>query len=489
MHTIVASVTEHLLGRLEVFSFADLLQWMELNHRSGRLSLTQGRDKRNIDWRDGEIVYVSGSLPRHRLGVHLLRSGALPAATLYDLLARNFTSDMNLTRLILEGGHDTHDGLSLRVEELARRLLFEMFGWHEADFDYDAHFRDQPILRIGLTMRGQALAFQGVKNLDDTERRRPRRKRPEAEIWDSPFEPKETEERFWDLLERAEHAIAPDDARKLSRVFHEFVDRVRAVAERNVSMRPVFEDTAVMLGELLKKGAVDPASVIPIAALDPYLTLDLLILANALSVDRDNAVGTAPDAIERLGARAVTVLIDRLTSTDFHRISESDGAARALRRASVAAAVAAGRYAERYGTTRERAYTLGLLHTVCHAERLPRCGSRRLQDDARRAPFRDLEPASGFRIRHFGRRAGSERGRVPRAHRPRDRPGLRDRRDELRFRRSAPDRRNLRRGQPRFPVPGSASGRSQARRITADRGWPLAAGRRPLAGLLHVDIR
>lgn len=361
-------MTEHLLGRLEVFSFADLLQWMELNHRSGRLSLTQGRDKRNIDWRDGEIVYVSGSLPRHRLGVHLLRSGALPAATLYDLLARNFTSDINLTRLILEGGHDSHDGLSLRVEELARRLLFEMFGWHEADFDYDANFRVQPILRIGLTMRGQALAFQGVKNLDDTERRRPRRKRPEAEIWDSPFEPKETEERFWDLLERAEHAIAPDDARKLSRVFHEFVDRVRGVAERNVAMRPVFEDTAVMLGELLKKGAVDPASVIPIAALDPYLTLDLLILANALSVDRDNAVGTAPDAIERLGGRAVTVLIDRLTSTDFHRISESDGAARALRRASVAAAVAAGRYAERYGTTRERAYTLGLLHTVCHAE-------------------------------------------------------------------------------------------------------------------------
>ncbi len=361
-------MTEHLLGRLEVFSFADLLQWMELNHRSGRLSLTQGRDKRNIDWRDGEIVYVSGSLPRHRLGVHLLRSGALPAATLYDLLARNFTSEMNLTRLILEGGHDTHDGLSLRVEELARRLLFEMFGWHEADFDYDANFRVQPILRIGLTMRGQALAFQGVKNLDDTERRRPRRKRPEAEVWDSPFEPKETEERFWDLLERAEHAIAPDDARKLSRVFHEFAERVRGVAERTVSMRPVFEDTAVMLGELLKKGSVDPTSVIPIAALDPYLTLDLLILANALSVDRDNAVGTAPDAIERLGSRAVTVLIDRLTSSDFRRISESDGAARALRRASVAAAVAAGRYAERYGTTRERAYTLGLLHTVCYAE-------------------------------------------------------------------------------------------------------------------------
>ncbi len=364
------SVTKQLRGRLEVFGFADLLQWMELNHRTGRLTLAQGRDRRILDWRAGEIVYVSGSIPRHRLGVHLLRTGALPAAVLYDLLARNFTGEKNLTRLILEGGHDTHDGLSLRVEELARKLLFEMFGWSEAEFEYDPDHRVQPILRIGLTLRGQALAFQGVKNLDDSHRRRPRRKKSEeeAEIWDSPFEPRETEERFWDLLERTDTSIAPEEARKLSRAFREFVDRLRLLSERTVTMRPIFEDTAVMLSDLLKKAPVDIAAVISVAALDPYLTLDLLILANALSVDRDNAVGTVPDAVERLGGRAVTVLIDRLTAADYHRIAETDGAARALRRASVSAAVAAGHYAERYGTTRERAYTLGLLHTVCYAE-------------------------------------------------------------------------------------------------------------------------
>ena len=361
-------LTNDLRGRLEVFGFADLLQWMELNRRSGRLALAQGRDRRILDWRDGEIAYVSGTIPRHRLGVHLLRSGALPAATLYELLARNFTSDKNLTRLILEGGHDTHDGLSLRVEELARRLLFEMFGWSEAEFEYDPDYLVQPFLRIGLTLRGQALAFQGVKNLDDSERRRGRRKKEDAETWDSPFEPQETQDRFWDLLERTEGSIVPEEAHKLSRAFRDFADRVRELAERTAAMRPVFEDTAGLLRELLKKAPLDPAAVVPVAALDPWLTLDLLILANSLSVDRDNAVGTVPDAIERLGASAVTVLVDRLVATDFHRIPDSDGAARALRRASVAAAIAAGRYAERYGMTRERGYTLGLLHTVCYGE-------------------------------------------------------------------------------------------------------------------------
>jgi hypothetical protein len=355
-------------GRLEVFGFADLLQWMELNRRSGRLTFTRSRDVRLLDWRDGEIVYVSGSLPRHRLGVHLLRSGALPAATLYDLLARNFTTQENLSRLILEGGHDTLDGLSLRVEELARRLLFEMFEWAEASFDYDPSHRVQPILRIGLSLRGQSLAFHGVKKLDDTRRKRRRSERVEEAEDGVLFRPEETPERYWEVVDKAAEDVTPEAGRSSYKIFAEFTDRVRQHARSLVAMHPVHEDTADMLMELLKRTSADVDSVVPIAALDPYLTLDLLILANALSVDRDNSVGTVPDAIQRIGSRAVLVLIDRLSSPDFRRIPEDDSAARVLRRASVAAAVAAGRYAERYGVTRERGYTLGLLHTVGYAE-------------------------------------------------------------------------------------------------------------------------
>jgi uncharacterized protein DUF4388/HDOD domain-containing protein len=363
-------VTDRLSGRLEVFGFADLLQWMELNRRSGRLTLWQGRDRRILDWRDGQIVYVSGSLPRHRLGVHLLRTGALPAATLYELLARNFTSSANLTRLILDGGHDSHDGLSLRVEELARRLLFEMFEWREAEFNYEPDYQVQPILRIGLSLRGQALAFHGVKKLDDTERRRsPRRsKPPEADPWDLPFENREVDEMYWDLLERKGGSVEPEEGRRLFTAFREFARGVQDLSGSQVAMHAVHEDSAILLSELLKKSPVDTAGVVPIAALDPHLTLDLLILANVLSVDRDNAVGTVPDAVERLGARAVTVLIDRLSAPDFPRLMTTDSVARTLRRAAVGAAVAAGRYAERYGINRERGYTLGLLHAVCYAD-------------------------------------------------------------------------------------------------------------------------
>ncbi len=365
-------MTDHFRGRLEVFGLADLLQWMELNRRSGRLTVTRGHDRRTLDWKEGEIVYVSGSLPRHRLGVHLLRSGALPAATLYELLARNMTTQENLTRLILEMGHDSLDGLSLRVEELARRLLFEMFEWREAGFEYDPTYRVTPILRIGLTLRGQAVAFQGVKQLDDSHRlsRKERRETWEAaDAWVLPFLPDGIEDHFWEALERMGGTLDPPEARVHSSRFREFARRLRERLIRNYLMRPVHADTASMLLELLKKKPpLDPSGLVPIAALDQYLTLNLLILANSLSVDRENSVGTVPEALERIGPRAAAVLIDRLSSSDFPALSANDQAARAVRRASLAAAVASGRFAERYGITRERGYTLGLLHCIGYAD-------------------------------------------------------------------------------------------------------------------------
>ena len=364
-------MSDYFRGRLEVFGLADLLQWMELNRRSGRLTVIRGHDRRTLDWKDGEIVYVSGSLPRHRLGVHLLRSGALPAATLYELLARNMTTQENLTRLILEMGHDTLDGLSLRVEELARKLLFEIFEWREANFEYDPTYRVTPILRIGLTLRGQAVAFQGVKQLDDTHRlsRKERRETWEAaDAWVLPFLPEGIEEHFWEALERMGGALDPMESREHSARFREFARRLRERLQWNYLMRPVHEDTATLLLELLKRSPVDASALVPIAALDQYLTLDLLILANSLSVDRENSVGTVPEAIARIGPRAATVLIDRLSSPDFPALPRNDPAARAVRRASLAAAVAAGRFAERYGISRERGYTLGLLHCIGYSD-------------------------------------------------------------------------------------------------------------------------
>jgi hypothetical protein len=278
--------------------------------------------------------------------------------------------------LILDGGHDTHDGLSLRVEDHSRRLLFAMFAWRESLFEYDPDALVEQVLRIDLSMRGQALALQGAKNLDDTQSRpRGRRRGDESDPREVPFGHREISKRYWDLLEEIAKPVRPEEARKLFRGFHEFARRVGGLARERVMMRPVYPDTATMLGELLRQPGFDPSAVVPVAALDPELTLNLLILANALAADREHAVGTVPEALDRLGPGPTRTLIERLCTPDYIQDDPDDRVARALRRASVAAAIAAGRYSARFGIDRERGYTLGLLHGMVYGEMLEVLGT------------------------------------------------------------------------------------------------------------------
>jgi HD-like signal output (HDOD) protein len=355
-------------GQFSTFGFADLLQWMEMNRRSGRLTLMRGRDRRIVDWKDGEIAYVSSSHPGDRLGVFLNQTRAIPTATLHALLARNFTSGTNLTRLILDGRHDTLVGLSKRVETLARRLLFEVFEWRDGVFRYDPYSPVEKILRIRLKMRPQALAFQAVKRIDDARRRR-RRPAPRG-FREAVFEEDELDRRFWEVLARVGTLVEPEEARRRLDYLREFADRLRRRLGRIESLRPLHEDSAAFLRDLLNRDPLELSAIAPIAALDPFLTLDVLVLANSLVVNRRRSVATADEALERLGRGPVTVLAERLAASDFPRAAQEDRAAVAVRRASIAAAVAASRLAPEFGIPAERAYSLGLLHTVPYADLL-----------------------------------------------------------------------------------------------------------------------
>jgi HD-like signal output (HDOD) protein len=357
-------------GHLSTVGFADLLQWFELNRRSGRLIVLHGKDRRVVDWKDGAIAYVSGSHPRDRLGVFLDRTRALPQATIHSLLARNFTSGTNLTRLILEGRHDTMAGLSRRVETLARRLLFDVFDWRDAVFRYDPTSPVEKILRIRLSLRPQALALQAVKRLDDAGRRRRRRHPPPVGFREALFERDELDRRFWDVVERSRDPLEPTEGRRRFDELRSFSDRLRRRLGRIEALRPVHEDSAALLRGLLKRRPIDLAAVGPVAALDPFLTLDLLVLANSLVVDRRRSVATVAEAIERLGRDPVTTLLSRLASPEFRRVPAEDRAGVAVRRASLAAAVAAERRAPEFGISPDRGYALGLLHTVAYADLL-----------------------------------------------------------------------------------------------------------------------
>jgi Domain of unknown function (DUF4388)/HDOD domain len=404
-------VSKTLSGTLDTFSLADLLQWLEMNALSGRVTVTRGDVKRTIDLKTGAIVFVSSSRQEERLGTFLAERSVLTEAAVFELLAENFVTGRNLTRLILEGKLLTQERLAEAVETLAVQILLDLFHWTGATFDFDPQYRTEDILRIHLSLRGQVLAFHGVKSVDDSARIRLTAPLPEdlEARWEKEFRPEALAGSFWSILE----SLPPDGGgpgatRDRFYVFNLFADEVHKRLLEPLRPFPIYDDTAQLLQTALAEGG-DPDRIIQISALDPFLTANFLMLANALRLERKEFVGTVRTACADIGEQGVRRFASLLTSSGFSKTPSGDRLQRFIRRTALSTAVAASHLGTSFGFEGEVAYTLGLIEPLGGYDLLKAL----MTIDFQPGPFRGLA-LSHFRS-VFGRTLARKLN-LPRSH-------------------------------------------------------------------------
>ena len=110
-------------GNLDRLHLGDLLQWLQLGRLNGRLTLLGRQSKRHLDFLDGNIVYVSSSVPQERLASWLANEGLLPVEQLRRLLGLSLLRRTLFTNLLIDRGGFSVDGLRGSLTRLASRAL------------------------------------------------------------------------------------------------------------------------------------------------------------------------------------------------------------------------------------------------------------------------------------------------------------------------------------------------------------------------------
>jgi hypothetical protein len=368
-------LAEHLRGRIETFDLVDLLQWLEVKRASGRLTLGRGEDRKTIDWKEGDIVYVSGNRPHDRLGHVLAASHEIPLPALYSVFAKNFAGKSKLTRLLFEEQLITREVLASIVEQLARRLLKEALAWRRGRFDFDPEYGTEDLLQIHLRLKSQVLAFQVAKDLDDSARTRPAAGDPESgetESWERYFRAEAVDDAFWKVAIEAERdSTDPEKIREEFVLFHRLARALHGRLSSRMTFLPIYEDSARYAADLLALGDESEKTLerlIGVINLDPRFTLNLLHLANALTTSEADAVASCRQALQRIGFEALRTLISCLNDENYAFLSSEQPWPRALRRAALAAGVAARGRAPAFGVDPEEAYTAGMLHAVSYSD-------------------------------------------------------------------------------------------------------------------------
>ena len=380
-------MTKTLSGNLDTFSLADLLQWLEMNALTGRVTIARSGVRRSIDLKHGAIVFVSSTRPDERLGVFLARLGVLPEKTVYELLAENFTTGKNLTRLILDGGLLTREQLAEVVETLAIQVLLDMFHWRDAIFEFDPDVKTEDILRIQLSLRGQALAIHGAKSVDEQARidlGAPHASVDDGRGWEQDFSPDALAGAFWELAERTPgDAEGGETIRRRWDLFGRFAGELRSRLAAPFRLMPVYDDTVLLARSALERENA-PEAIVRLAGFDPFLAANILFLANALRTKPAPLASNAGDAARAIGPRAMGILSRYLVAPDAPRKRSTDRLERLIRRSALSTAVAASHLAAPLGLDPEDAYTLGLLEPLSGYEPLKIL----LGMDFRPGPFR-----------------------------------------------------------------------------------------------------
>src|SRR5262249_27638606 len=259
------------------------------------------------------------------------------------------------------------DALGEAVEKLAIQILLDLFHWSGAAFEFDPLYRIEDLIRIHLSLRGQVLAFHGAKSLDDTGKVRLKSSpgvKAEAVVWEHEFAPETLADSFWAILDTLPgDRFTPTELRGHFHNYTQFAERVKKRLLELIRLFPLYDDTGVMLRQALTENA-ELERIVQIAALDPFLTTDILYLANALRHGPGRLVGTVREAAETVGPVALRRLVGLLADAATPKMPSGEKMEQVVRRAALSTAVAASHLAPAWKTGVDLAYTLGLLEPL-----------------------------------------------------------------------------------------------------------------------------
>jgi hypothetical protein len=128
-----------LAGRLEEVELAELLHFLALNNRTGKISLTRHDGHGLIVMRLGRIVYAASSSVRETFGNILVCRGLVPAETVAEALERQHGAgdDRKLGHILVEMGSLTDTQLQDVIKHQTGLVVQEMCRWRSGYFRFE----------------------------------------------------------------------------------------------------------------------------------------------------------------------------------------------------------------------------------------------------------------------------------------------------------------------------------------------------------------
>lgn len=182
-----------LVGRLEDVPAPEILHFLAMSEKSGKLVLTRGIEEALVVFRRGRIIYAASSSIRETFGSIVSGLGLVGESELGEALHRQHHGHegKRLGTILVEMGILHRRDLETAMRQQVLRVLREFFGWHRGYFTFrpmelDDHGEievDARDLVIDHPLDARQLTLDAARGRDEEDRdARPRTPRPSVSL-------------------------------------------------------------------------------------------------------------------------------------------------------------------------------------------------------------------------------------------------------------------------------------------------------------------
>ena len=159
-------------GPLRELSIEDVLQLLDLAHKTGVLSVRSNKlgDEAIVHFQRGTIVFAVRRRSPRRIGVLLIRAGRLTQRELERALeVQRSDPGRRLAEILLELGSVTEEELARHLQFQIEETLYELMSWDEGYFRFEDR-NEIPQPRLAVNVKVESVLMEGARRIDEWSR-------------------------------------------------------------------------------------------------------------------------------------------------------------------------------------------------------------------------------------------------------------------------------------------------------------------------------
>jgi len=158
-----------LKGNLRDFSTTQLLNLVNLAHKTGKLALDQDDKNALLYFKEGRLIHASTDSEEGHLAAMLHKTGKLTQEQVNQVNSQGGSSDRMMGKYLMETKMVSRDDIVQGVKDYMLNIVYDLFSWNDGTF----HF-EQDILpnrdRITVPLNLDNVILEGSRRIQEADR-------------------------------------------------------------------------------------------------------------------------------------------------------------------------------------------------------------------------------------------------------------------------------------------------------------------------------